>query len=150
MRNWTLTVLGALLAMLLWRAARIFEPFTTEELKTYSGQLALLRQQVKAAGKKLTEEENETLMGFMRNDNLKEGLDYIDTLRGKYLGSEPSSEDRLDILTNLIDDARRRIAAIEKKSTDAKEKGDQAQAQINALSNQSTLPPVDLNAKPVA
>ena len=136
--------------MLLWRVAQTFEHFTAEELKTYSGQLAILKQQVTAAGKKLTDEETEKLMSFMRNDALKEGMDYIDTLRGKYLGSEPSSADRLDILTNLIDDARRRIAAIEKKSADAKEKGDLAQAQINALSTPSNLPPVDLNAKPVA
>lgn len=136
--------------MLLWRVAQTFEHFTAEELKTYSGQLAILKQQITAAGKKLTDEETEKLMAFMRNDALKEGMDYIDTLRGKYLGSEPTSQDRLDILTNLIDDARRRIAAIEKKSADAKEKGDLAQAQINALSTPSSLPPVDLNSKPVA
>jgi chaperonin cofactor prefoldin len=53
-------------------------------------------------------------------------------------------------LTNLIDDARKRIAAIEKQSSDAKEKGEEAQAQINAMSNPDSLPGVDLNAAPVA
>ena len=150
MRSWVLTILGALLAMLLWRFAQTFEHFTADELRQYSGELATFKADIEKAGKKLTDEESQQLADALKNDKLQEGLALIKTLRGKYLGTEPSSEDRLDILTNLIDDARKRIAAIEKQSADAKVKGEEAQAQINALSNPESLPGVDLNAAPVA
>ena len=141
--------MGALLAMLLWKTAQSIERFTADELKSYSGELATFKQQLQTAGKTLSEEETTKLAGFLKDDKIPEGLEYLKTLRGKYLGTEPSAGDRLDILTNLVDDARKRVAAIEKQSADAKEKGEQAQAQMNVLSS-GNLPPVDLNAKPVA
>lgn len=149
MRSWVLTILGALLAMLLWRFAQTFEHFTADELRQYSGELATFKADLEKSGKKLTDEESQQLADALKQDKLQEGIALLKTLRGKYLGTEPSSEDRLDILTNLIDDARKRITAIEKQSGDAKEKGEKAQAQMNALSS-GNLPPVDLNAAPVA
>lgn len=149
MRSWIWTVLGALLAVLLWKTAQSIERFTADELKSYSGELANLKRDLHSAGKQLTEDESKQLADFMKNDKLQEGLAFIKTLRGTYLGTEPSKEDRLDILTNLIDDARKRITAIENQSADAKEKGAEAQSQINALSS-GNLPPVDLNATAAA
>ena len=130
--------------MLLWRFAQTFEHFTADELRQYSGELAKLKSDLQKAGKELTQEESQQLGDAMKQDKLQEGLALLKTLRGKYLGTEPSSEDRLDILTNLIDDARKRIAAIEKQSGDAKAKGEEAQAKLNALSNSDTQT-VDLN-----
>lgn len=136
--------------MLLWRFAQTFEHFTADELRSFSGELAKLKSDLEKAGKQFTPEEAQQLADAMKQDKLQEGLELLKTLRGKYLGTEPSSEDRLDILTNLIDDARKRITAIEKKSSDAESKGAAAQAQLNALSSPDSLPPVDLNATPVA
>lgn len=144
MRSWIWTILGALLALLLWKTAQSIERFTADELKSYSGELATFKQQLKSAGKTLTEEESAKLSGFLKDDKLPEGLEYLKTLRGKYLGTEPSPGDRLDILTNLVDDARKRLVAIEKQSEEAKAKGERAQAQMNVLSD-GTMPPTDLS-----
>ena len=144
MRSWIWTILGALLALLLWKTAQSIERFTADELKSYSGELATFKQQLQSAGKTLTDEESTKLEGFLKEDKVPEGLEFLKTLRGKYLGTEPSDKDRLDILTNLVDDARKRVAAIEKQSADAKEKGEQAQAKMNALTSGS-MPATDLS-----
>lgn len=181
MRSWVLTILGALLAWLLWTTAqrirkegfsladtpagafmkaqaegkaaappafKFSQPGPTETQEAFTKKLNEFNDEMKKKSKTMQPADlellNKSIEAAAKQGHYESAGTMLDGFAAKYL----ASGDRLDVLTNLITDARSRIASIEAQTEEAKKKGKEAEDKAKALSNPETLPPVDENAKP--
>lgn len=146
MRSWIGTILGALLAIMLWNVAqRVHEGFDVDSGPTptreeFAKKLAQLTQAMTKAGKKVDVPDsirlNEAIAeSAKRGDYGQAGL-LVDSLAIKYL----SSKDRVDVLTDLVTDARTRLSNMETSLADSKKKGQAMMDKANALVDPSSLP----------
>lgn len=114
MRSWVLSIIGGLLAVLLWKAAqtlRVKEGFKSRD--EFAEAQSSFTRDMSGAGKKLEDPEDAALTaaveaGAKRGD-YEEPVLILNRYRAKYL----TGEDRIGKLTELVDDARKRISTIE-------------------------------------
>ena len=148
MRSWTVTILGALLSLLLWHAAqRVREGLEvgsglTPTREDFAKKLGEFTAAMKEAGKTLDVTDSLELNvaiedAAKRGDFGQAGLT-IDSLVVKYL----SKKERIDVLTDLVTDARTRLATLESSLDESKKKGQAMLDQANAVSNPESLPSV--------
>jgi len=148
MRSWIMTILGALLAMLLWHTAqRIHEGFEVDSGPTptredFAKKLSQFTDAMKGAGKTLDVSDSLTLNvaiqeAAKRGDFGQAGLQ-VDSFAMKYL----STKDRVDVLTDLVADARTRLGSMEASLADSKKKGQEMADKAKAIADPSTLPDV--------
>ena len=147
MRSWIRTILGALLAILVWNVAqRVHEGFDVDSGPTptreeFAKKLAQFNDAMTKAGKKLDVPDSLNLNvaiqeAAKRGDFAQAGLQ-IDSFAIKYL----STKDRVDVLGDLVTDARARLATLETSLADSKKKGQAMMDKASALADPSTLPP---------
>lgn len=148
MRSWTVTILGMILALLLWHAAQyVREGFDIDSGPTptredFAKKLGQFVAAMKEAGKKLDVTDGLNLNvaiqdGAKRGDFGQAGL-VVDSLVVKYL----STKEKIDVLEDLITDARTRLAALETNLDESKKKGQAMLDQAKAVSDPSSLPNV--------
>lgn len=146
MRSWIKTILGALLAILLWNVAqRVHEGFEVDSGPTptreeFVKKLAQFTSEMGKANKKLDVTDNLNLNVVIqeaakRGDFAQAGLQ-VDSFAVKYL----STKDRVDVLGDLVTDARSRLATLEASLGDSKKKGQAMMDKASALADPSTLP----------
>ena len=148
MRSWIITILGALLSMMLWHVAqRVHEGFEVDSGPTptreeFAKKLSQFTDAMKEAGKKLDVTDSLTLNvaiqeAAKRGDFGQAGLQ-VDSFVMKYL----STKDRVDVLTDLVADARTRLGSMEANLADSKKKGQEMADKAKAVADPSTLPDV--------
>jgi len=146
MRSWIKTFLGALLAILLWNVAqRVHEGFEVDSGPTptreeFAKKLQQFNEAMTKAGKKLDVPDSLNLNvaiqeAAKRGEFAQAGLQ-VDSFAIKYL----SKKDRVDVLGDLVTDARARLATLETSLADSKKKGQAMMDKANALADPSTLP----------
>ena len=146
MRSWIVTIFGALLAMLLWHAAqKLRETFDVDSGPTptreaFAKKLAQFTDAMSGAGKRLDVTDN-LRMNTVIEDAAKRG-DYgqagllVDSFAIKYL----STKDRVDVLSDLVTDARTRLGTLETSLGESKKKGQEMADKAKAIADPSTLP----------
>jgi hypothetical protein len=146
MRSWTVTILGALLSFLLWHGAQRlregFEPGPTPTREDFAKKLGEFTAAMKEAGKTLDVTDSLNLNvaiedAAKRGDFGQAGL-IIDSFFVKYL----SKKERIDVLTDLVTDARTRLATLETSLDESKKKGQAMLDQAKAVSDPESLPSV--------
>ena len=146
MRSWIRTILGALLAILLWNVAqKVHEGFDVDSGPTptreeFAKKLAQFNEAMIKAGKKLDVPDSLNLNvaiqeAAKRGEFAQAGLQ-VDSFTVKYL----SKKDRVDVLGDLVTDARARLATLETSLADSKKKGQEMMDKASALADPSTLP----------
>ena len=146
MRSWIRTILGALLAILVWNVAqRVHEGFDVDSGPTptreeFVKKLSQFTSAMGKAGTKLDVTDSLNLNvaiqeAAKRGDFAQAGLQ-VDSFAVKYL----STKDRVDVLGDLVTDARARLATLETSLGDSKKKGQAMMDKANALADPSSLP----------
>ena len=146
MRSWVVTIVGALLATLLWHAAqKLRENFSVDSGPTptregFAKKLAQFTDAMSGAGKRLDVADS-LRMNVVIEDAAKRG-DYgqagllVDSYAIKYL----SKKDRVDVLSDLVTDARSRLGTLETSLEESKKKGQEMSDKAKAVADPSTLP----------
>lgn len=150
MRSWPLTILGAILAVLLWKAAQMVgrEHFSGD-MDSFTAEYKDLTEKLKAAGKQLERDETTEIDKAVISANFSKARDLINTYRKKYLPPDtevketkpaekpeptPSAEDeRLGKLEELVTDARKRLSALEGDMGEKKKIAESLQQRVDAL-----------------
>lgn len=146
MRSWIVTILGALIAILLWHVAqRVHEGFDVDSGPTptrdgFAKKLSQFTDAMKSAGKTLDVPDNLNLNvaiqdAAKRGDFGQAGLQ-VDSFAIKYL----STKDRVDVLSDLVTDARSRLGTLESSLSDSKKRGQEMADKAKAVADPSTLP----------
>lgn len=146
MRSWIVTIFGALLATLLWHVAqRVHEGFDVDSGPTptreeFAKKLAQFTDAMKSSGKKLDVPDSLNLNVVIqdaakRGDFGQAGLQ-VDSFAIKYL----SKKDRVDVLSDLVTDARSRLGTLEASLEESKKKGQEMSDKAKALADTSNLP----------
>jgi hypothetical protein len=134
--------------MMLWHTAqRIHEGFDVDSGPTptreeFAKKLSQFTDAMRVAGKKLDVTDSLTLNvaiqeAAKRGDFGQAGLQ-VDSFAMKYL----STKDRVDVLSDLVADARTRLGSMEASLEDSKKKGQEMADKAKAIADPSTLPDV--------
>lgn len=148
MRSWTVTILGALLSILLWHVAqRVREGLevgsgSTPTREDFAKKLGEFTAAMKESGKTLDVTDSLNLNvaiedAAKRGDFGQAGL-MVDSFVVKYL----SKKEKIDVLEDLVTDARARLASLESTLDESKKKGQAMLDQAKAVSDPASLPSV--------
>lgn len=148
MRSWIVTIFGALLSIMLWHVAqRVHEGFdidsgATPTREDFAKKLQQFTDAMKSSGKTLDVTDSLALNNAIaeaakRGEFGQAGLQ-VDSFVMKYL----STKDRIDVLSDLVADARTRLGSMEASLVDSKKKGQEMADKAKAIADPSTLPDV--------